>query len=636
MPGVYLKKALISSLGTAFLVVGSGVVPPAAGQEPSGDRVLEKEAEAVPEGEREVEAEGLRITGIRLKGCEQVSCRTVNSILRQEPTPWFRIKPKEGETFDSFWAEDDRQRIELFYRGKGFYSTGVDGPELKVGRGGRGVRITYRIREGEPVKVGRIEIVFVDGVHEEEDPETMRSLLELKEGRRFELEAYQESADRMKNYYQDDGFYRAEVERQALVDPEALTADVTYRITRGARFKLGSVSVTGCEKTGPEVVLKAIDLEVGGRYRRNEVLKNQRRVQRLPIYRSARLMENVDDEAQLVHLVIDVDEGKPREWRVGIGYGSEEGVRVQAGWKHVNFLGDARELHVFARYSELLEKEEIKIIEPNIRRPGDFIQLSGTRRVEHEEAYTHEAISVSPTYRFILTNYLFAEISYKLEDNRISHVLDELELKEEDLAREGLLSALSFTLDWSEVDDVLDPRRGARAMLYLELGGGPMGGDFPYTRIWGEARGYYPLFGPVVAALRWKLGWAEPMGDLDRMPLFLRYYTGGTGMVRGYDRYELGPEDQEGQPIGGIRLWEGSFELRFPIWGELGGVVFEDSGWVWPEGENYDPDDVEHGAGFGFRYMTPIGPVSLDLAVPLGHAVDSSDIRFHFNIGHTF
>jgi len=604
------------------------------GPEQEGPDLLDVEKEVKPLG-RETRAEQkIRIKDIRIEGCKEIACRDIRSIMRQEETPWRRIKPVQG--YDPFWAEDDRRRMELFYKSRGFYNVKVVGPEVELGGKGRGVKISYRIEEGEPVEVSRVKIVFMDGPHEEEDPEIMRSMLGFHVGDRFELEPYQDSAAKMKTYYQNDAFYRVEVNREALVDPEALEAEVTYRITLGGRYKIGRIEVEGCEKTGPAVVERSLDIKPGDRFRRNEIMGNLRQVQRLPIYREVRFIETVDDEKLLVDITIGVEEGKPREVRAGVGYGSEEGIRVQGEWRHVNFLGGARQLSVYARWSGLLEREEIKIAQPNVRRPGDFIQLSAQRRVEHEEAYTHEALSISPTYHFILTDYLWAELSYKAEDTRIRDVEEFIEVEEEDLAREGLLSVLLGRIDWADVDDKLDPGQGARADLYAEYGGGFLGGRFPYLKVIGEARGYYPVMGPVVGALKWRLGYAEPGGDLDQLPFFLRFYAGGTGSVRGYDRRELGPEDTDGDPIGGAKLWEGSFELRFPIWKDLSGVVFEDSGMVWTEEEDYDWEEVAHGAGVGIRYNTPIGPVSLDLGVPLEREIDFSDIRFHFNIGHTF
>ncbi len=609
---------------TLVLCIASGLSLPSSGREDA-------------KGPAEENSGPVRIDDIKLEGCKQIPCRDLRSIMRQRETPFYRDTPRKGEEYDPFWAGDDRRRMETFSRSKGYFKASVTGPEVLPGRDGNGVKLVYRIQENDPVIVRHVKVLFVDGISHSREPELVPSLVELEVGEPFNKELYQSSASEILEYFKNEGYFQAEVERRAVVDLEAMSATVSYSVTKGDLFRLGSVHVEGCEKTGADVVKRAIDLEPGQRYRKREVLANQRKVARLPVYRTVRFIEEADEERGRIRLTIRVEEGKEREVKVGLGYGSEEGIRVRGSWRHVNFLGGARELSVSARWSRLLEREEIRLVQPDVRRSGDFLQLAGERRVEHEEAYTHEALSISPTYHFIIHDYLWAELSYKMESNIISRVIDVLEVEEEDLAREGLLSAPSARIEWSDIDDALNPREGAWAGMMIEYGGGAAGGDFNYVKWVGEAAGYYPLLGPVVGALKWRLGWADPLGELERLPLFLRFYAGGTGSVRGYSRRALGPEDPDGNPIGGVKLWEGSFELRFPIWKDLSGVVFEDSGWIWPEEEDYDSQEVAHGAGLGIRYNTPIGPLALDLGFPIVEKqVRFDKIRVHFNIGHTF
>lgn len=629
--------------GLAFVVLAvsalvwaegrGGEAPPSSPAPVSGDTMSGLAASSPAAAEKE--GKKWRIKAIRVEGCAQIPCRIVRTVLRQEPTPWWRRDLKEG-AYDPFWAEDDRRRLELFYRARGFYSVVVAPPEVAEDRRGRGVTITYRIQEGSPVLVSYISIIFEDGMEDDDDLATMRGLCKYKEGDHFELEPYQAAAAAMENYYKDKGFYRARVLREAEVDPELCRAEITYRITHGPRYRLRSIAIEGCRLTDPAVVRRSLTLKEREWYSRKLVIENQRRLQRLPIFRSVRIIEQVDDERRRIDLIIRVEEAKPREVKLGLGYGSEEGVRVQVGWRHANFLGGARELYLTARWSELLEREEIRFVQPNLARPGNYVQLVSEHRVEHEPAYTHEAVAVAGTYHFIITRYLWADVSYRVEQHHTSRVLNLLEVKQEDLAREGVLSAVSVRLEWMDVDDPIRPTQGARAGLYVEFGGGPLGGEFSYLKVVGEARGYYPIFPPVIGALKLKLGWAEPMEDLAVLPFFLRFNAGGTGSVRGFGRYELGPLDPEGKPLGGVRLWEGSFELRFPISRRIGGVIFVDSGWVWPEGEDYNPDDVLYSAGFGLRYDTPIGPLALDFAFPLVEDPELPNFRFHFNVGHTF
>jgi len=578
--------------------------------------------------------------------CSKIPCQTIRSIMRVKKTPWYLIRPKE-DGFDEFFAVDDARRIKLFYRSKGYYGAKVPPPDITDDKRGRGKVITYNIVEGQPVIVKKIDPQFADGMHEEDDLETMTSLVPFEVGDVFELEPYQKAAKAMETYYKDDGFFKARVERKAIVDPDPdkLRAEVFYIITKGKRYKIGDIYIKGTSE--PEVVKRALAVKEEDRYRKNEVLDDQRRVQGLPIYQSVRVTEEADDETLRVDLTIRVKEADPQMIKLGVGYGSEEGFRAQILYRHVNFLGGARQFTASARWSALLEREEVSIVQPNVRTPGDFISLTMRREFEHEESYDHESISLIPTYHMVLTDYLRMDVIYIFEQNLTSNIEDALEIRKEDLAREGLLSATAVRLNWADVDNPLDTRRGARAAIYGEYGGGALGGVFPYYKIEAEARGYYPLYpfgkpegergvSPLVGAILGRIGYAEPTGDLDQIPVFKRFWSGGTGSVRGYERRQLGPLDNDGDPIGGARMMEGSIELRFPIYNEFGGVVFMDGGWVWLEDDPYDFDDIMYGAGLGLRWNTPIGPVSIDVGFPLTGRDEYPDAQLHVNIGHAF
>jgi outer membrane translocation and assembly module TamA len=85
-----------------------------------------------------------------------------------------------------------------------------------------------------------------------------------------------------------------------------------------------------------------------------------------------------------------------------------------------------------------------------------------------------------------------------------------------------------------------------------------------------------------------------------------------------------------------LTLAEGSIELRFPIWRDLGGVAFVDAGQVALDSFELHAGDFFYSAGGGIRYKTPIGPLRLDLARILNPPSGVADYRIHFSLGHAF
>ena len=76
-------------------------------------------------------------------------------------------------------------------------------------------------------------------------------------------------------------------------------------------------------------------------------------------------------------------------------------------------------------------------------------------------------------------------------------------------------------------------------------------------------------------------------------------------------------------------------EYRFPIFGPVGGAVFADIGNVYP-GSRIDFGDLRYGAGVGFRYLSPVGPLRIDLAMPFQRRWYEDAFQYFISLGYAF
>jgi outer membrane translocation and assembly module TamA len=128
-----------------------------------------------------------------------------------------------------------------------------------------------------------------------------------------------------------------------------------------------------------------------------------------------------------------------------------------------------------------------------------------------------------------------------------------------------------------------------------------------------------------------------------KVPFFRRYFLGGATSLRGWGRFDVAPLDN-GRPIGGHTMVESSAELRAPVWGNLSAVLFADGGNVWNNAWDFNLNDLRYDVGPGLRYMTPVGPIRVDLCFQLnpipGLLIDGKPeprrFRVHFSIGQAF
>ena len=115
--------------------------------------------------------------------------------------------------------------------------------------------------------------------------------------------------------------------------------------------------------------------------------------------------------------------------------------------------------------------------------------------------------------------------------------------------------------------------------------------------------------------------------DFDSVPLNMRFYAGGDQSVRGYDYKSLSPRDSTGQVIGATSLLSSSVEYTFKLTKQWRLATFVDAG------NAFDAvsEDLKMGTGVGVRWISPVGPVRLDVA--WGVSDDNPSPRIHFFMG---
>jgi translocation and assembly module TamA len=199
------------------------------------------------------------------------------------------------------------------------------------------------------------------------------------------------------------------------------------------------------------------------------------------------------------------------------------------------------------------------------------------------------------------------------------------------------LSGLPLFARRDAVDDLLDPTRGNREALTVTPYVGELGSDLTFvsSRLSGSAYHRFDDKGRFVLAGFAALG--SIVGESrDALPEDKRLYAGGGGSVRGYGFQRVGPLDADGEPIGGRSSIELGLELRVRVTETIGVVPFIEAGNVY---EPSFPDlgsGLLYGAGLGFRYYTPIGPVRLDIAVPLDRRPSDDPFQIYISLGQAF
>ena len=210
-------------------------------------------------------------------------------------------------------------------------------------------------------------------------------------------------------------------------------------------------------------------------------------------------------------------------------------------------------------------------------------------------------------------------------------------IRDEEGVRDTLAVMLSISRDTR--DYFYDPSAGSRLKLSTEVAGGPFGGDTDFVKVIEDGIWYTSFFNKLlVFSIQERIGLIEEYGDSDLVPLFERFFVGGSTTVRGYDYRDIGPksDDEYNDPIGGTIKAIGNVELGWRINEFLGLYAFADGGTAWWDYDDFDVDDFRYSVGFGFGVRTPMGPMRFDYGFPLNPDDDQGNGQFHFSTGLRF
>ncbi|HEV8265139.1 MAG TPA: BamA/TamA family outer membrane protein [Gemmatimonadales bacterium] len=506
----------------------------------------------------------------------------------------------EKRTFDETEFRRDVVRLVLLYRQSGYMSAVVD---TVVRREPKNVFITFRIHEGDPVRVARLEVKGVAGIL---DTAKLRRALPLQVGDPFNRFLFQASADTIVVRLRNSGYPYAEVLRNFDSEAGILRAEVELEAIPGRRMRIGEVQIRGLEALDTGVVRRILTVHPGDLYRQDALYQSQRELFGLGVFRSASvlLVDSLPpvegsgggqgaagpEADSTVRVLVQVVEGPRHRLRLGAGYGSVECFRVQTGWAAHNFQGGARVLDLSARVSKLGGGDSAstksgggglnQLCNPfaaswtldtlnytvgvALRQPAFLsrahtatVGLFAERRSEFH-VYTREAVGVNADVTINARRAVPVTLGYGYSVGRITKAdaatfCSRFRLCTDSsrafLQERRPFGAVSVTAVRDRVNNPLDASEGSLVTATLLHASRAVGSKAPYEFNRGEldmAR-YYPIGRRTVFAWRLRGGTILPQDitllsqRVGYVPPDQRFYGGGPNSVRGYGLNELGP-----------------------------------------------------------------------------------------------
>jgi len=348
------------------------------------------------------------------------------------------------------------------------------------------------------------------------------------------------------------------------------------------------------------------------------------------------------DEPGEVALDVAFERAPLRTIAGAIGYGTEDGFKLEGRWEHRNLFPPEGALRLRGIIGTREALGSIGVRRNNFRGRDQVLNVDLFASDITTQAVDSRGFGLRGTFEKV-SNLLFqkplswqigGELIYTDERNRNVRIAPGAGLE----PRRAFLIGGAFgsvTLDAS--DDLLDPTNGYRATLFLAPETSlSEGAETFYLRGQGDAS-YYQVIGTTVLAGRVRAATIQGAKANDIAPS-RRLYAGGGASVRGYGFQGVGPRDALGNPIGGASLVEFALEARVEtplLDGAIEVVPFIDAGSV---GRGSTPDfaDIRVGAGIGIRYKTTFGPIRVDVATPINPTPFDSPVVVYVSLGQAF
>lgn len=609
---------------------------------PALDEILDKK-ESQPQGSSDSSAAtkdsestspdepNVRVSKVKIKGAKVVTKQQIERIIGTDfPSIKFWVKKPP---FDEEVLKDDMIRIQRLYANNGYYDAKAT-YELKYNKNETRVEIKITIEEGEPIILTDIDLK-IEGDLSDEIKKQITDAVPLKVDETFSPNGYQQTKGIISEILYNRGYPKSDIEGEALVNRREKWARAKFVVKPGLIYKFGVIKVEGNEKVASYIIEREADFKEGKIFSLSKINETQANIFQLGLFRSVVIDPVYNDEEQIADIAIVVKERKQGSVKIGGGFGTEDKLRGQVIWTQRNFFGGGRRLEVSGKFSFITQRVKTSVIQPYI--VGKDSELSGTLNFQRDDVPSFKGRSFLTTAALTKDFWKYYSVFSSL-NLQFSKIEDSATRTPEERSRENFfLTFINLGFERDATDNILNPTRGTVVSTGLESSFSALGSDVNYLKGTIELRGYKE-YRDVVFAKKFTIGVIQPFGSTQTLdiPIFKRFFAGGSTSMRGFPFQKLGPLDRNNDPLGGNSLLVGSFEVRYPIYGDFGGVAFLDYGNVYTDEWSFPLQDIKYAPGLGIRYDTIIGPVRFDVGYALNPEPGITRIQFFISIGQAF
>ncbi len=582
------------------------------------------------------------IRSVKIEGNSAIKTSAIKKAIKTQPKSLLRPLSlfSKSARLSNEQLEADVAAVRELYQSRGYVDVRVAPPRVERNRDGT-VAVIFSINEGPQYRVGKVSYSGAQVLTLEE----LTKGAKIKTGEIYSPQNLRADVKKIQDAYGARGYIDFNAGAQTSPGPDR-TIDVAFHIDEGVQSYVEHINISGNTRTKDKVIRREVAVAPGEIYNTVRLDASKQRLlnlnyfEKVDMYPSDTLVPGRKD------VNIAVSEKRTGSFNFGAGFSSIDSLLGFAEITQSNFdigrwpylTGGGQRFRARVQYGTRRKDFVISLTEPYFL--DREISVSG-------EAFYREASFLSAVYdekrygfdlnaRKRVGTFTSVRGGYRIEEIGIFNVDQGASQTIQDERGSRLKSEISTGINYDSRDSVFLTRRGERIDLGAYVAGGFLGGD---TNIYGfdlEASKYFLLPGDLILTFNGEAASVDTWSGGDRVPIYDRLYLGGANNLRGFKFRDVGPKDENGEPIGGRSLWRFTAEVTFPIVDKVRGAFFYDIGAVGASSYNFG-GSVNSDVGVGLRLDLPIGPVRIDYGIPLQTDRDNkSSGKFNFNIGYQF
>lgn len=575
--------------------------------------------------------ENIIINNVYLSGAKKLSYSNIEpAVINKEKEFMGWMWGRNDGKLKIFELNNDSARISDEYMKKGYLDVQVSAPYLKTYTDIYQADLTYFIKEGKPYKIKNISIenpLF-------EEKQNLKTIKNLRSsvGKIINIEDVRKDVKTLETQSADLGYAFVEVYPDIQKNDETHEATINFKVIPHEKVYIRNVIIANNSRTVDRVIRRELYITEGNLYNRTDLTESKNALKRTSYFDDVNIKEKKVDDTH-IDLIVDVKEASTGAISGGIGYGSSDGLLLNASLSDTNIFGSGIKSSVSVDKSNDTLSGRISLLDPRVL--DSQYSLGGTLYSNDYEwdNYSEKNYGFDITVGRQFARYYNVSLTYNLEQSDIYHLSPTLLRTGYDLGK-SIKSSISPALSFNNTDDYYLPRSGIIASTSLEYAG--IGGDQKFLSSSTRFNFYQGLQDYIGYDLiyRYKASFYK-VWNRGYLPINQRIYLGGIRSIRGFESRTVSPKNEWGDEVGGTIAFANSVELSFPLIDriKLRGSMFFDYGMIGRK----NLDEIKRmSTGVGLEWITPIGPLQLIFAKPLNKKKGDDTSTFEFNLGTRF